>query len=674
MLSFSTLAQVKSGDKFFENHEYARAISSYLKYYNKQKKTKSDTALSEVIEKLAHAYRLTQDYKNAEIFYSKALKTGKSNPSLAKYYVEILKSNNKLDKTREVFVVYSTNLSKFKNSFDVEISTLEGWMDLEPIYKIEPVQKLNSKYADFSPYPYENGIVFVSERLVDNVYKETYGWTKRPYLSVFYTEGDSTHFGKVKPFSGAINDEYHNGPVVFDTSETIAAFTRVQNLKKGADFVNKPQIYFSTKVKKKWTKAIPFVHNDLNHSFAHPALSADGKTMIFVTDQPGGFGQKDLYITRFENGNWSTPENLGNTLNSSGNEMFPYFRNDSTIYFSSDGFTGFGGLDLFKSTLKNGKWSTPENLKQPINSGKDDFGIMFFTNQTGLISSNRKDRRHSDDIYFFRAIPQKAPINITGLFVYSELEPAAFAAIKLLDEDDNEILTTFTNEKGEFVFEGLAADKNYKIVPVEDLSNLSADAKIFITNEKGADKVELHRTENGNFEYATLSPDKYDPLPILEAVDEPIAFNNILGRVYEKLPGDVPEGLEVVLVDDEGKIAFTAKVDANGNFQFEELPPDANFQIRVKEGIEDVKIVLTNDADEAVAIIEQKDSAFTYEVLKKDEATINLLSVTDIPLQLKETLKAKIDVEGVAPQNIQLILRNKRGEDVSVMSPNTDGT
>lgn len=685
-MAFNAKGQIKTGDKFFNDHEYARSIPYYLKYYeketvqrekdkedNKEEKKKKEDNLPYVIEKLAHAYRLTQDYKNAEIFYSKALKTGTSNPKVARHYIEILKSNNKLEKSKEIFVVYSTNLSKYKNSFEVEVSKLEDWMDLEPIFEIEPVNKLNSKYADFSPFKFGDGIVFVSERLVDNVYKETYGWTKRPYLSVFYSEGDSTKFGKVKPFSGAINDEYHNGPIAFDSSETIAAFTRVQNLKKGADFVNKPQIYFATRQKKKWTKVKPFEHNDITHSFAHPALSADGKRMIFVSDMPGGFGGKDLYESTFENGQWSKPKSLGNVINSSEDEMFPYFKNDSVIYFSSNGFTGFGGLDIFKSTFKDGNWSTPENLKQPINSGKDDFGIMFFNNNTGLISSNRKEKRHSDDIFFFRAVPQKAPVNITGLFVYSELEPAAYAAIKLLDEDGNELMTTLTNENGEFVFEGLDADRNYNIVPAEDLASLSNEAKIYITNEKGSDRVELARSENGSFEYATLTPDRYEPLPTMELVDEPIIFNNILGRVYEELPGDVPEGLEVVLIDDDGRIAYSASVDANGNFQFEELPPDANFQIRVKDGVEDVKIVLTNNDDEAVAIIEQKDNAYSYELLKKDEATINLLSATDIPLKLRENLNAKIEIADLDPSTLQLILRNKHGEDISTIQPNAEG-
>ena len=152
----------------------------------------------------------------------------------------------------------------------------------------------------------------------------------------------------------------------------------------------------------------PFPYNREEYSLGHPALSGNGNTVVFSSDMPGGQGGTDLYISFFRQGKWSVPMNLGKEVNSSGNEIFPAWANDSILVFSSDGLTGFGGLDLYETTFHDGKWSIARNLPAPVNSSYDDFALAFRQGSKDcLFSSNRPGGSGKDDLYLLKgyAIP-----------------------------------------------------------------------------------------------------------------------------------------------------------------------------------------------------------------------------------------------------------------------------
>ena len=150
-------------------------------------------------------------------------------------------------------------------------------------------------------------------------------------------------------------------------------------------------------------EAVPF--NDREYSVGHAALTADGQTLYFASDKPGGYGGVDIYKSvRDQSGNWAAPTNLGPSINTSGDEMFPFVSNDGTLYFSSNGHLGLGGLDVFSATAVSTKegWSAPENLGFPINTNSDDFGyIIDKENKNGYFVSNRAGGKGDDDIYKF---------------------------------------------------------------------------------------------------------------------------------------------------------------------------------------------------------------------------------------------------------------------------------
>ena len=214
---------------------------------------------------------------------------------------------------------------------------------------------------------------------------------------------------------------------------------------------------------KKKVNYIAFPYNSDNFSVGHPAISADGTKLIFSSNMPGGSGQSDLYISERINGEWQKPINLGAEINTFGNEVFPFLANDSTLFFSSDGHEGYGGLDIFESNMVNGKWTTPWNLKLPLNSPYDDFSIVFNRNLTdGFFSSNRPGGLGSDDIYVFRKyhrtpgvqVPEKPkeviPL-ISGLVKDKKtLAPLDSATVFLLNKQTGEVLVLKTNRDGYF--------------------------------------------------------------------------------------------------------------------------------------------------------------------------------------------------------------------------------
>jgi outer membrane protein OmpA-like peptidoglycan-associated protein len=206
-------------------------------------------------------------------------------------------------------------------------------------------------------------------------------------------------------FSKTLNTKYHEGPATFTRDGSRIIFTRnnYNNGRSGksSEGVNKLKLYTARQLNGAWTDVEELPFNSDEYSVGHPTLSRDGQLLYFASDMPGGFGGTDIYVSRNQNGQWTRPVNLGNTINSRGNELFPFVDDNGNVYFSSDGRKGFGALDIFFATLSNGTTvQSVDHLDAPINSPQDDFGIITDANRRGgYFSSNRRDG--NDDIYRF---------------------------------------------------------------------------------------------------------------------------------------------------------------------------------------------------------------------------------------------------------------------------------
>lgn len=406
------ISQIKKAEKHFQLFNYAKAIPFLINVVESD-----DTAAkSKAIPMLADCYRFINDNGRARLWYEKAVLINGADPVTYFYLGQVYRGLGLYEEAAGAFSKYMqicTDTLQAQKFYDYSVQ-IQEWMHLPPMAEIKNIETLNTRYSEFCPVIYKNGLIFTSDRKRDDL-DDTYGWTNFNYLNLYYAEPEyyKDFWGPVKPSiekQNRLNQNYHDGPAVFTPDFNRIYITRTtekEGRKRTSEIVTSElKIFFSDITDEKKLKFIPLPFNNQRYSVGHPAISPDGKKLIFSTDMPGGFGDSDLYISIYENGNWSTPENLGGILNTAGNEIFPYWASDSVLFFSSNYHLGYGGLDIFKTVLTEANnWTEPENLKTPINSSYDDFGIIFTGNMAeGLFCSNRPGGKGSDDIYAFRNI------------------------------------------------------------------------------------------------------------------------------------------------------------------------------------------------------------------------------------------------------------------------------
>lgn len=270
---------------------------------------------------------------------------------------------------------------------------------------IENAGSINSTNLEFSPTFYENGIVYATSKYNSGKRDEKIDET---FFELFYAEYDSEgSLFNAKPFSININSQLHEGPVTFSRDYQTIYFTR-NNLKKGlrkADSkgVTRLKIYEGKKGNEDWEDIVELPFNDDEYSVAHPTLAANGTSLYFASDMPGGQGGMDLYMVTKTDAGWGNPINLGPTVNTTANEVFPFIHSSGTLFFSSNGHDTTGGLDLYMAKGVDADWREVENLGPKFNSGSDDLGLILNPDgRSGYFASNRGGGTGKDDIYFFQ--------------------------------------------------------------------------------------------------------------------------------------------------------------------------------------------------------------------------------------------------------------------------------
>jgi len=406
-------AQINQADKLFKSYSYSLAIPLYLKIAQKP----GDADRNHAIVRLADCYRLVNDQLNAKAWYSRAVKLPDCESINWFYYGQALQCAEEYDLAKEAFEKYDylnpeDPRGKAFAAFCAEVPKLS---EIPASFEIKHFNSLNSAASDFGPAFYGDGIVFVSDRRRNFMDGRKYEWTNSNYLDLYfatpkYLDEFFQEMNAPKSFSGKFNQTYHDGPASFARHDSLIYLTRTLKGKEGKDSDNfrtdRLKIFWSA-FKGSWSKTEPFFLNSDEYSVGHPVLTPNGDSIYFVSDMPGGLGGTDIYMCKWIDGQWEKPVNLGPSVNSFGNEMFPAI-NGKQLFFASDGFAGFGGLDIFRSTLSNGKWSKAENLGRPINSPFDDFAMILDSHgQKGFFSSNRPGGMGSDDIYACKLIDSK---------------------------------------------------------------------------------------------------------------------------------------------------------------------------------------------------------------------------------------------------------------------------
>ncbi|MBN1118707.1 MAG: PKD domain-containing protein [Bacteroidales bacterium] len=270
--------------------------------------------------------------------------------------------------------------------------------------KVVPLREVNTDYDEMAPAFYEDGIIFSSNRK-SNIIKVATDFNNNYYYKLYSTKKKSTRkFENPKPFATEIAGNLNEASATFSDDFKVMYITRnfrsdesLSQLQK-SDEVIKFGIFQATFTGKDWILSCEFPFNDESYRVRFPTLSFDGKKLFFCSDMPGGYGGDDLYLTELINGRWSNPMNLGPTVNTAENEVWPFYHQVGRLYFSSRGHGSQGGLDIFYTEIMDGEWIKPVNLPSPFNSFRDEFGyILSPTMDTGYFVRN--NRISGDDIY-----------------------------------------------------------------------------------------------------------------------------------------------------------------------------------------------------------------------------------------------------------------------------------
>ena len=484
----------QKADKAFEAEMYFEASELYKKGY---KKTKNKAIKSEILYKQAECYRFSGKFKKAANFYKKAIKAkyNNSNPIAILRYADMLMMVGNYEKALDQYKKYSkkvptdTKAEKGIKSCEFAID----WINNPTRYLISKMDVVNSKNNDFSP-AFGNRdytkLYFVSSRKGssnDKIDERTGEFFTDIYSTSLDKKGK---WSKPKAELEPINSDNHEGTLCLNQNGTTMFFTTCQSENKKSLGC---EISISQLKGKIWSSLNKLeVKVDSNTTIGHPTISADEKVVIFSAEMNGGYGGKDLWmVTRVARGQWSEPANLGPAVNTDGNEMFPFLHNDGSLYFASNGHVGMGGLDIFKSELNdNGIYVSAINLKSPINSSADDFGmIVERKSERGYFTSNRKTwngtdgvvnkSNGSDNIYQFELPP--LVLSLQGVILDSKNGAVVTGAKVKLVGDDESALEVTTDNTGSYNFE-LSPLTTYEILVSKEgyLNNKVAETTVGI--------------------------------------------------------------------------------------------------------------------------------------------------------------------------------------------------
>lgn len=435
----SVSRDIRKADEHFRFGEYNAAAGVYSKAYRhidgKDKDLRAQVAYAQ-----AECYRRINQPVKAENAYIKAIRYHYPNDTVYLYYAETLRKNAKYKAAilhYESFLRLHPDNIQARNGLE-SCQKIEQWKNEAIPYTVKKSPVLNLKRGNFCPLllPTEyKTVIFSSSALLKDGVKPS-KITGLPdndfYLSKMSMEGG---WEKPEHIEGPINSEFDEGAACIDSDGKTLYFTRCVTKSDDKNAVHsQAEIFRSTRSGEEWSEPEKMeLSKDSTIYFAHPALSPDGRYLYYVSEMKGGFGGKDIWRSEVSGKTFGPPENLGPQINTPGDEMFPYFRFNGEFYFSSDGWPGLGGLDLFKAVIAEGDsvWNI-QNL-YGLNSNADDFGIAFFgKEERGLFSSNRKEAKGLDKIYEFGE-PNRY-VEVSGYVYDREGEPIPDANIRIVSD------------------------------------------------------------------------------------------------------------------------------------------------------------------------------------------------------------------------------------------------
>jgi len=468
--------KMRKADMAFSLEEYSKAAELYKKAY---KKTKNRAVKAEIIFKQAECYRMSGNVKRAESYYKRAIKAKYPDVTVYLRYADVLRMQGELDEAVVQYTKYiQLNPTDVRGEMGLKSCNFAlKWKDLPTRYKVELMPVVNSRFSDFSA-SFGNGeyseMYFTSSRtggLTDKIDART----GEPFTDVWFTKlNKKGAWSRPIVMPEPLNTDGNEGSAFINKRGTVMYLTQCKVEKKKDLGCG---IYVSKRKGKLWgaTQMLQ-IKIDSNTTIGHPALNEDETVLIFSSDLSGGYGGKDLWISvKGKRNRWSDPINLGPLVNTPRDEMFPFLADDGVIYFASNGHVGMGGFDIYKTSEdENGAYLLPVNLKSPVNSSFDDFGMVIEKGgERGYLTSNRTGGKGGDDIYQFELPPLE--LSVQGIVTDSKTGAIMTGVkVQLISSDGttNEIKTDNT---GKYEFKLMPLTSYEIVVNTEGYLNKSVN-------------------------------------------------------------------------------------------------------------------------------------------------------------------------------------------------------
>ena len=497
------IAQERLADKFFKNYGYTKATELYEEVLKK-----GDTSIN-VLTRLGDCYYNNSKSEKAAFWYGKAFAKydkDRINPEYMYKYIQSLRSQQNYAEAEKWMKEFKMIQDDDSRAEEYNAGDLAKYDELEDPERNRVVKLLNvpfnSKFSDFGAYIKDGKLYFSSSRDTDQ--KKVYSWNQEPFLDIYQVDvtqdGENATYGTPDFLpSKRLNSKYHEASVAISNDGKTMYFTRdnvsgSNKLDYDSEGTTHLKIYSATLVDGIWTNVEELSLNDDRFSSGHPALSADGKKLYFVSNRDGGFGNTDIYVADIkENGKFSRATNLGPNVNTEGREMFPFVSADSILYFSSDGHLNLGLMDIFKSKIITDENAQPENMGAPYNSNFDDFAYFNEATSdekdiryTGYFASDRPGGIGSDDIYGFETT---YCTKVIQGFTRVSLDNTILGGVKvqLINEVGKVVSEVTTDADGAYKFDAECAS-NYTLIASKN--DYKPDQKEILTDDN-SDKIEV---------------------------------------------------------------------------------------------------------------------------------------------------------------------------------------